>query len=616
MADSDGPGAPDRVSTPSIATSGSPASVLSTRDWPILAKLLSMVGAVLVLTTLLVLWIAGRSAEEGRQIDRLAFQEVGGLRLVLNIDRDVYQAALGLSHAAFGDDPTHRSEWLAFYDENIEQTRTRLQEYLAIDALDADRRGEAELAVAARDAYAAAADEARALILREADPAEIRAAIDSAQVRLDAFRVHIDALETNHGDRSSGVAEAMHASVNRTRLGSLLGLVLVLLTGAALAFLITRQITRPLHLAVRRTERLARGDLTLDAIGEATEDALERRDEVGRLVRSFNTMVVDFRDLIARIRDVSDDVAGNAGEIASVAHESASAVVELDAAIEQIAQAAQLQAHRSQEVAGVVGEISLSTAEVSNAAAALAASAETSVAVAREGSATVETAVRGIRDVGERVGETARAVETLQEHSNRIESIVETILEIAKQTNLLAINASIVAARAGEEGRAFAVVAGEIRKLAERASSAAEQIASLVVDIRDGVAESVAAMRDEAGQVDTAVREAGRSADVLQRIVASLEATNAQAQSISGRASEIDSAVARGRTAVDELASGAEEEAATAEEMAAQSSQVGQAVRRLVSADDGGGNGRRVASVIALEKTALDLKQLVDRFRV
>jgi methyl-accepting chemotaxis protein len=616
MADSDGPGAPDRLPPPSIATHGSRPSVLSTRDWPILAKMLAMVGAVLALTAALVLWIAGRAVEEGHQIDRLAHQEVGGMGLVLNIDRDLYQAALGLSHGAFADDPEHREEWLGFFEENVEQTRTRLEEYRGLDDLDADRREEAEQAAAAQASYAAAATQARSLILDGSDPPAIRAAIDLAQVRLDEFRVHIDALEQSHSARSSALNSAMQGYVRATRLIAIAGLAVVLLVGAILAYFLTRQITGPLHKAVRRTERLARGDLTVDTIGEATGDDLDRRDEVGRLVRSFNTMVVDFRDVIARIRDVSDDVAGNAGEIASVAHESASAVVELDAAIEQIAQAAQLQAHRSQEVAGVVGEISLSTAEVSNAAAALASSAETSVAVAREGSATVETAVRGIRDVGERVGETARAVEALQEHSARIESIVETILQIAKQTNLLAINASIVAARAGEEGRAFAVVAGEIRKLAERASMAAEQIANLVADIRDGVAESVAAMRDEAGQVDTALREAGRSADVLQRIVASLEATNAQAQSISGRACEIDSAVARGRTAVDELASGAEEEAATAEEMAAQSSQVGQAVRRLVSDDDGGGNGRRVASVIALEKTALDLKQLVDRFRV
>ena len=158
-------------------------------------------------------------------------------------------------------------------------------------------------------------------------------------------------------------------------------------------------------------------------------------------------------------------------------------------------------------------------------------------------------------------------------------------------------------------------MAGEIRKLAERASAAASQIADLIGSIRAGVSEAVVAMRDEAGQVDSAVREAGRSAEALDRIVASLEATNEQAQAISGRAKHIDAAVARGRVAVEELASGAEEEAATAEEMAAQSAQVGDAVRRLVS-EDVGTNGHRTASVVALERTALDLKTLVDRFRV
>jgi len=620
MADSSGsdatPRAAARQPAPNIArANGSFASRMSTRDWPILAKLLAMVGAVLVLTAILVLFLAGRAAEEARKIDRLAFQEVGGLRLVLNIDRDVYQAALGLSHGAFADDSAHRAEWLAFYDENIAQTQERLVEYLAIQNLLESRAELAEQALARRDAFADAADRARSLIVGSAGEAEVREALDAAQARLDELRVPIDALETDHGDASSGVGTETSQYVIATRRVARIGLAVVILLGLFLAWRITRQITRPLHLAVLQTERLARGDLTLQRIEDGGGDHA-RRDEVGRLVYSFNTMLVDFRDVIARIRAVSDDVAGNAGEIANVAHESASAVVELDAAIEQIAQAAQQQAHRSQEVAGVVGDISTSTAEVSAAAAALATSAEASVAVAREGGATVEAAVRGIRDVGERVGDTARAVEALQEHSERIGSIVATILEIAKQTNLLAINASIVAARAGEEGRAFAVVAGEIRKLAERASTAAAQIADLVADIRTGVAQSVAAMRDEAGQVDTAVREAGRSAEALERIVASLEATNEQAQAISGRARTIDAAVGRGRGAADELASGAEEEAATAEEMAAQSAQVGAAVRRLISGDGAGESGDRVASVLALEKTALDLKELVDRFRI
>ncbi|MEN8376871.1 MAG: methyl-accepting chemotaxis protein [Gemmatimonadota bacterium] len=623
MADTNGsdsqpsPPSEDALTTADISLSnGGPRGgrAWSMRNWPILWKLLAMVAVILALTTALVLSLISRAGDEAETVDRLAFQEVGGLGRVLNIDRDAYQAALGLAHAAAAVDPTERDRWLAFYDENIEQTGSRLDAYLGIDRLQAERRAVAEQAARSRAALVDAGGAARGLISRSADPSSIRAALSRMQSALDDFRVPIDELEQSHDAQSSGLGSQVKADIESTRRWAWLGLFAVVVLGSLLAWYITRQITRPLVVAVRKTERLARGDLTVGQIDHDGSTEITRRDEVGRLVRSFNLMLEDFRVLLGRIRSVSDDVADNAGEIASVAHESASAVVELDAAIEQIAQAAQQQAQRSQEVAGVVGEISQATAEVSSAAVALATSSQSSVQVAREGSETVEHALQGIREAGERVGQTARTVEALEEHSGRIESIVETILEIAGQTNLLAINASIVAARAGEEGRAFGVVAGEIRKLAERASAAAAQISDLVGNIRSGVAGSVHAMRDEVGQVEAAVREAGRSAEALQRIVASLEATNEQAQAISGRARNIDVAVSRGRAAVEDLASGAEEEAATAEEMAAQSSQVGAAVRRLVTEDGADGNGK-VASVQALERTALDLKELLGRFR-
>ena len=405
---------------------------LSTRDWPILIKLLAMVGAVLVMTTALVVVLADRAGEESSLIDNLANQEVYGLGKVLNIDRDVYQAALGLSHAASAREAEHRAQGLAFYDENIVQTETRLSEYLAIENLSEERRALAEEAVVTRAAYAEASERARRLIEAGVDSETVHDALEESEAALDAFRVHLDALEQSHDQQRETVAATIGSQMDSTRRIALFGLLLVLVTGGLLAWLITRQITRPLVLAVQKTERLAQGDLTVEEITHEGKSDIDRGDEVGRLVRSFNVMLTDFRDLIARIRAVSESVAGNAGEIAGVAHESASAVGELDDAIEQIANAAQQQAHRSQEVAGVVGDISASTSEVSAAAAALAASAETSVAVAREGSATVATAVRGIRDVGERVGETARTVEALQEQSDRIDSIVETILEIAK----------------------------------------------------------------------------------------------------------------------------------------------------------------------------------------
>jgi len=237
-----------------------------------------------------------------------------------------------------------------------------------------------------------------------------------------------------------------------------------------------------------------------------------------------------------------------------------------------------------------------------------------------------------MQSIKSRVGLSAEKVQEMGKRSVQIGDIVETIDDIASQTNLLALNAAIEAARAGEHGKGFAVVADEVRKLAERSSTATKEIGTLIKGIQQIVKEAVSAMDEGAKEVEKGVARAGQSDMALTSILKAVETVNQQVEEIAQAALHISSSSNELVSSMDSVSAVVEENTAATEEMSASSTEVTQAVEAIASVSEENSAAIEevsasteemsaqvqevTTSAQALSETASRLQQVVAQFKV
>ena len=205
---------------------------------------------------------------------------------------------------------------------------------------------------------------------------------------------------------------------------------------------------------------------------------------------------------------------------------------------------------------------------------------------AKKGTQKVLDTLNGMQNIKQRVGVSAEKVQEMGARSDQIGDIVVAIEDIASQTNLLALNAAIEAARAGEAGKGFAVVADEVRKLAERASSATKEIGGLIKSIQKTVSEAVTAMDEGAKEVERGVVIANEAGSALNEILTAAEAVNQQAEQAAAAAEQMSASANELVSAVDSVSAVVEENTAATEQMSAGSSEVTQAIENIASVSE------------------------------
>jgi methyl-accepting chemotaxis protein len=387
-----------------------------------------------------------------------------------------------------------------------------------------------------------------------------------------------------------GVVAEVHAETAARRVASansraLTYISIALAAGIALVsaglFGVARNVGTKLREAVELVDAVARGDLT-----RAVE--VDAHDETGRMATSMNAMVRDLRRMIGEIKTTSTRLVSSSNEISMAADESSSAVITLGQAIDQISGGAQEQATVTNETVAVVKQMSASIESVVHDAADMAKAGNHTVHIARRGGDTVRSAIQGMESTRHTVLDAAARVKELAEHSTRIGDINKTVSAIADQCNLLALNASIEAARAGDHGAAFRIVADEIRDLANESMASSERIGQLLAAVQSGMTDVMEAMRLGTTTADEGAQQARTAEESLEEILRTLEGTNTQLQRIAERAHLVTADVGRVAALVESVAAVAQQSAASAEEMSAQSVQVAEAITRIAKISSNG----------------------------
>ena len=286
------------------------------------------------------------------------------------------------------------------------------------------------------------------------------------------------------------------------------------------------------------SERLARGELS-------SHIQLAARDELRFVAAGFNAMAEAMRGLIAGIK-------GNAGEVADAARD-------LVTASGQIHVASQKQSDAASNMAAAVEQMTVGIEHIARGAGAADELAVRSGELSRDGGAIVASVVQEISEIAVSVAESARTVEELGERSGQISAIVGVIGDIAAQTNLLALNAAIEAARAGEQGRGFAVVADEVRNLAARTANSTREISEMVKSIQQGTAGAVEGMERSVERVNAGVARAEKAGEAMARIRQAAEQVQATVAEISHALREQSSASTEIAQQVEMIARMAEE---------------------------------------------------------
>jgi len=347
-------------------------------------------------------------------------------------------------------------------------------------------------------------------LTRESDPA-----FKQLHENVKAFTSYLD----------KGLEEAdkrQDATVSRCRVLILTLAALGFLLGAAVSGMTIRSIRSIMFRLVATMQRVAANDL-------ATDDAeITTEDEIGQAGTAFNRMKNSLREMI-------QSIAGTAQHVASASEELSSSAT-------QQAQSAETQKDQTAQVATAMQEMSSTVLQVSENSNKAAEASRQAAETARRGGAIVEETLSRMRAIADSVSGTAKKMDELGKSSDQIGQIVGVINDIADQTNLLALNAAIEAARAGEQGRGFAVVADEVRKLAERTTTATKEIAGMIKNIQQETKTAVTAMETGTKQVEEGVKSTIQAGGSLKEIIHMAEQVGEMVMQIATAAMEQSSA--------------------------------------------------------------------------
>jgi len=398
-------------------------------------------------------------------------------------------------------------------------------------------------------------------------------------------------------------------------------------------------------------QAVAFGDLTRSIQVNSSPIPLISRDELGQLGAALNQIIAGLQDsgdafaemrlrlsgAIGQVADNLNDLQSSADSLRATASQTETATQQIARVVDNVSQGASAQSSLAQNadwsvriilgaIKGVetgLRELSLSMGKatsattsilqsihmVTDSAQAVSLQANEASLAAHQGSEIVDETIQRMQGIKKRVGLSAQQIQEMGKRSEEIGAIIETIQDIAAQTNLLALNAAIEAARAGEHGRGFAVVASEVRKLAERAASAAKEVNSLVGGIQSSVDKAVSGMAEEVREVEAGVQQANQAGSALAQIITSIDDVHIQANQAAAVAGGMNASAADLVTIIDSVTQVVTDNTAAAEQISANSGEVTSALEQMVTVNQQNISAASQASE-SVAKIVIDVAQV------
>ncbi|MCV4286419.1 methyl-accepting chemotaxis protein [Pseudomonas capsici] len=484
---------------------------------------------------------------------------------VIATHRDMFRAInLALRKAA----PEDINAVVLSFKDNQAEAEQQFKIYRATP-LEADERAAGNDFERDWPAYVAAAENIFSLLKSGDVDQAVRLADSSATPAYRKTIGEVNIMIESNARQALDVAKAGNDTNHEVTWALIIGGLVAAAAAITLGLVVTRMITRPLYQSVNSATRIAQGDLTQEITSNS-------EDETGQLLKALSSMQKDLKGTVQQIADASDQLASAAEELTAVTEDSTRGLVRQNDEIQQAATA--------------VNEMTAAVEEVARNAVSTSQVSSQTAEDATKGQYQVQQTVMAMNTMAGDINDSTQRVETLAGQIRDITKVLDVIRGIAEQTNLLALNAAIEAARAGEQGRGFAVVADEVRALAHRTQASTGEIEAMIKVVRAGA--------------DEAVQSMGKSQSMAQSTQSLAAEAGLALERISAGVSEINE-----RNLV--IASAAEEQAQVAREVD----------RNLVNIQDlstqtSAGANQTNASSQELSRLAISFNTLVGKFRL
>lgn len=368
---------------------------------------------------------------------------------------------------------------------------------------------------------------------------------------------------------------------NQAKTTTIIIILVAMILSIAFGWFIAQMISRPLKKVVTLVGQVANGDLT-----HSTD--IDTKDEVGVLASSMNKMVISLRELMQDVMNTSQQVAASSEELTASAEQTSRATEEITTTIQGIAEGAEASTVNLEESSTGLEEVTLGIQNIAESSNSISEASSLATSQAKMGGEYVGKTVQQIQSINESVNESSKAIGSLDKRSQEIGEITKVITEIANQTNLLALNAAIEAARAGEHGKGFAVVADEVRKLAEQSQQSSKQISDLIYEIQLDMTRSNNSIEQVKLEVKEGLMIVGKTEESFEVILNSLDKVGMQiddlaatAEQMSASAQEVSAHVVSSTSMSRESSMNSQTVAAATEEQLASMEEISSASNNL-----------------------------------